>query len=256
MRPWKPRPETTAAAHRAPAQKLASSFHNVRALATASAPPAAMAALASASVMPPSCTMATAACAFMRCCTASRRRWTAADDMQKGNQVGPLLPSRRAREGGRLQAHAPHKQAMSDGGWRTKKKRNAPPTPKRKPRVAKARKVHHATLEEDDDPWMLNARPTEGGVAPLSTSSEEDEAKPVVHTMARITPAAGSAAVTEAATEATEEEEVDLLANEPPLVPPFGSPLMPPSPESDASSAHEENHGHEVMEEMGQPRED
>ena len=138
---------------------------------------------------------------------------------------------------------------MQSDGWRLKKRLTmAPVAPRRKARFVQA-KVKRASLPlGDDDPMMERAFATEGGAAPLTTSSSDDEAKPKP-TMARITPGAHDAPVqTEAAKEETKEEAaetkeeaeekeekeetkeeaaetkkakaLDLLAHEPPLASP------------------------------------
>ena len=72
-------------------------------------------------------------------------------------------------------------------GWRLKKRLTmAPNAPRRKSRLVQTKCKRSSLQLEDDDPMMERAFATEGGCAPLSTSSD-DEVKPV-HTMARITP--------------------------------------------------------------------
>ena len=130
-----------------------------------------------------------------------------------------------------------------DSGWRLKKRLTLPPSaPKRKQARAMMASVHPAVLqlEDDADPMMERARATEGGAAPLSTSSSDDEK--IMPIMERITPSAhddpvaekvvqaeakeASQSVAEAkATEEAKEEaldgtRVDLMAHEPPMASP------------------------------------
>ena len=98
---------------------------------------------------------------------------------------------------------------MCDQGWRLKKRLTM--APRRKSRLVQT-KCKRSSLD-DDDPMMERAFATEGGCAPLSTSSD-DEVKPV-HTMARITP--GGLAVAEKATETMVGADIDLLAYESPI---------------------------------------
>lgn len=103
---------------------------------------------------------------------------------------------------------------MCDRGWRLKKRLTmAPNAPRRKSRLVQTKCKRSSLQLEDDDPMMERAFATEGGCAPLSTSSD-DEVKPV-HTMARITP--GGLAVAEKATETTVGADIDLLAYESPI---------------------------------------
>ena len=139
--------------------------------------------------------------------------------------------------------------ASMDSGWRLKKRLTLPlPAPKRKQAKASA---HQAVLQlEGDDPMMERAHATEGGAAPLSTSSSDDEK--LMPIMEHITPSAHDVAekvgqavakeaspaeVTEAFAEAkvTEEtaKEEDLLAHEPPLASPHTPSDGEPSDEEE-----------------------
>ena len=143
---------------------------------------------------------------------------------------------------------------MQSDGWRLKKRLTMPPVaPRRKARFVQA-KVKRASLPlGDDDPMMERAFATEGGFAPLTTSSSSDDEAKSKPTMARITPGVHDEAATaeaakeeaaeaeaeetkeeaEEAEEAEEKEEtkeeaaetkeakaLDLLAHEPPLASP------------------------------------
>ena len=101
---------------------------------------------------------------------------------------------------------------MQSDGWRLKKRLTMPPVaPRRKARFVQA-KVKRASLPlGDDDPMMERVAPTDGGFAPLTTSSSDDEAKPKKPTMARITPGAHDAPVQ---TEAAKEEAAEAEAAE------------------------------------------
>lgn len=154
---------------------------------------------------------------------------------------------------------------MSDG-WRPKRRLTMPPAPRRKPRYATAK---HASLQlDEDDPMMERAAPTDGGFAPLTTSSSSDDEAKSKPTMARITPgvhdeAATAEAAKEEAAEAEETKEeaeetkeakaLDLLAHEPPLA----SPRTPsyeeePSNEEELSEeAKDHVHERDTAEEMG-----
>ena len=160
---------------------------------------------------------------------------------------------------------------MQNDGWRLKKRLTmAPVAPRRKAQLVQAKGKRASLQLEDDDPMMERACATEGGFAPLTTSSSsDDEAKPKP-AMARITPGAHDAPVQtevttakaaeaeaaetkEEAAETKEEKALDLLAHEPPLA----SPRTPsyeeePSNEEELSEeAKDHVHERDTAQEMG-----
>ena len=141
---------------------------------------------------------------------------------------------------------------MQSDGWRLKKRLTmAPVAPRRKARFVQAKGKRASLQLGDDDPMMERAFATKGGVAPLTTSSSDDEAKPKP-TMARITPGVHDEAATvevakedaaeaeaaetkEKAAETKEAKALDLLAHEPPLASPRTSYEEEPGYEEELS---------------------
>jgi len=104
---------------------------------------------------------------------------------------------------------------MQSDGWRLKKRLTmAPVAPRRKAQLVQAKGKRASLQLEDDDPMMERACATEGGFAPLTTSSSSDDEAKSKPTMARITPGVDEAATAEAAKEDAAEAEAEETKEE------------------------------------------